>query len=177
LVSKPYPEVKAVSIRFTEMAWSYGKFIGSIAPVRVELSLLGVRRVVWLRLHKRFWQYWWRVLSGEAELASTLLIKRKLNKWYAIFIFKLKPKEEKPKSIISFDINENTVAVGKIDLPSTVDKVVDWNRQYLTPQLYTIKTDFGRLAKRYEAIRNKIIEKLANWNRQYATPQLYTDQD
>jgi len=160
LADKPYPEVKAVSIRFDETTWNYEQFVKSIAPVRLSLSLLGGRREVWLRPHKRFWQYWWRVLSGEAELASTLLIKRKLNKWYAIFIFKLKPKEEKPKSIISFDINENTVAVGKIDLPSTVDKVVGWNRQYLTPQFYTIKTDFGKLARRYERVRNTIIERL-----------------
>jgi IS605 OrfB family transposase len=160
LASKPYPEVKAVSIRFTEFTWGYEQFVKSIAPVRLELSLLGGRREVWLRLHKRFWLYWWRVLSGEAELASTLLIKRRTNKWYAIFVFELKPREEEPKSIISFDINENTVAVGKIDLASTVSMVTNWNRQYLTPQLYTIKTDFGKLARRYEAIRNKIIEKL-----------------
>jgi IS605 OrfB family transposase len=160
LVNKPYPEVKAVSIRFTEFTWSYEQFIHSIAPVRLELSLLGGRREVWLRPHKRFWQYWWKVLSGEAELASTLMIKHRLNKWYAIFIFKLKPREEEPKSIISFDINENTVAVGRIDLPSTVDKVAKWSRQYLTPQLYMIRTDFGRLARRYERVRSAIIEKL-----------------
>jgi len=160
LVSKPYPEVKAVSIRFTEFTWSYDQFIKSIAPVRLELSLLGVRRVVWLRLHKRFWQYWWKVLRGEAKLASTLIIKRKTNKWYAIFVFKLKPRVEEPESIVAFDINENTVAVGRIDIKTTVDKVAKWNRQYLTPQLYTIKTDFGRLARRYERVRNTIIERL-----------------
>jgi IS605 OrfB family transposase len=160
LVRKPYPEVRSVSLRFTEKAWGYDQFIRSTAPVRLELSLPGGRREVWLRPHKRFWLYWWRVLTGEAELASTLLIKRRLNKWYAIFIFEIKPKEEEPKSIIAFDINENTVAVGKIDLPSTVDKVADWNRRYATPQLYTIKTDFGRLARRYERVRNTIIEKL-----------------
>jgi len=160
LVSKPYPEVKAVSIRFTEFTWNYEEFVKSIAPVRLSLSLLGVRRVVWLRPHKRFWQYWWRVLNGEAELASTLMIKRKLNKWYAIFIFEIKPREEEPKSIISFDINENTVAVGKIDIKTTVSKVADWNRQYVTPELYMIRTDFGRLARRYEKIRNAIIERL-----------------
>jgi len=160
LASKPYPEVKAVSIRFTEMAWNYGKFIDSTAPVRVELSLPGGRTEVWLRPHKRFWQYWWRVLTGEAELASTLIVKRKVNKWYAIFIFELKPKEEEPKSIVAFDINENTVAVGRIDIVVTIDKIASWNRQYLTPQLYMIRTDFGRLARRYEAIRRKIIERL-----------------
>jgi transposase len=160
LVSKPYPEVRSVSIRFTEKAWGYGKFIGSTAPVRVELSLLGGRREVWIRPHKRFWLYWWKVLNGEAELASTLVVKRKANKWYAVFVFEIKPREEEPRSIVAFDINENTVAVGKIDIETTVSKVVDWNRQYLTPQLYTIKTDFGRLARRYERIRNAIIEKL-----------------
>jgi len=160
LVQKPYPEVKTVSIRFTEMAWSYGKFINSTALVRFELSLPGGRTEVWLRPHKRFWLYWWRVLGGEAGLGRTLIVKRRLNKWYAIFIFKLKPKEEEPKSIVAFDINENTVAVGRIDLPSTVSMVASWNRQYIMPELYTIRTDFGRLARRYEAIRNTIIERL-----------------
>jgi len=160
LVNKPYPEVKAVSIRFTEKAWSYEQFIRSTAPVRLELSLLGVRRVVWLRLHKRFWQYWWRVLREEAELASTLIVKRRANKWYAIFIFELKPREEEPKSIVAFDINENTVAISRIDIKTTVDKIADWNRQYMVPELYAIKTDFGRLARRYEKVRNAIIERL-----------------
>ncbi|MFP3310769.1 MAG: transposase [Caldivirga sp.] len=160
LVSKPYPEVRSVSIRFTEKAWSYGQFIRSIAPVRLSLSLLGGRREVWLRLHKRFWLYWWKVLSGEAGLGRTLIVKRRLNKWYAVFIFELKPKKELPQSVVAFDINENTVAVGRIGIETTVGKVVDWNRQYVTPQLYEIRTDFGRLARRYEAIRNAIIEKL-----------------
>jgi len=168
LADKPYPEVKAVSIRFDETTWNYEQFVKSIAPVRVWISPIstgkrgrgGRRFEVWLRLHKRFWQYWWRVLRGEAELAPTLMIKRKLNRWYAIFIFELKPREEEPKSIISFDINENTVAVGKIDIKTTVNKVANWNKQYLTPQLYMIRTDFGRLARRYERVRNTIIERL-----------------
>jgi len=160
LVDKPYPEVKAVSIRFTEFTWSYEEFINSTAPVRLELSLLGGRREVWIKPHKRFWLFWWKVLIEEARLASTLIIKRRMNKWYAIFIFKLKPREEEPKSIISFDINENTVAVGRIDIVATIDKIASWNRQYLTPELYTIRTDFGRLARRYERVRNTIIERL-----------------
>jgi len=160
LVNKPYPEIKAVFIRFTEFTWNYEEFVKSIAPVRLSLSLLGRRREVWIKPHKRFWLYWWKVLNGEAELASTLMIKRKLNRWYAIFIFKLKPRVEKPQSIIAFDINENTVAVSKIDIKTTVGKVVDWNRQYMVPELYAIKTDFGRLARRYERVRNTIIERL-----------------
>jgi len=77
-----------------------------------------------------------------------------------MFIFKLKPKEEEPKSLVSYDINENTIAVCKIDIKTTVNKVANWNRQYLMPELYTIRTDFGRLARRYEKVRNTIIEKL-----------------
>jgi transposase, IS605 OrfB family, central region len=168
LADKPYPEVRSVSIRFTEIAWSYNQFVGSIAPVRLAVSPIstgrrgrgGRRFEVWLRPHKRFWLYWWRVLTGEAELASTLILKRKRDKWYAIFVFELKPRVEKPQLIIAFDINENTVAVGKIDVKTTVGKVAGWNRQYVTPQLYTIKTDFGRLARRYERVRNAIIERL-----------------
>ncbi len=160
LVSKPYPEVRSVSIRFVITTWNYEEFVKSIAPVRLSLSLLGGRREVWIKPHKRFWLYWWRVLRGEAELASTLIVKRRLNRWYAVFIFELKPREEELKSIVAFDINENTVAVGKLDIKTTVNKVAKWNKQYLTPQFYTIKTDFGRLAKRYERIRNAIIERL-----------------
>jgi len=160
LVDKPYPEVRSVSIRFTEQAWSYGQFTRSIAPVRLNLSLLGGRREVWLRLHKRFWLYWWRVLSGEAELAGTLIVKRRLNRWYAVFVFEIKPKQGVPQRVVSFDINENTVAVGRIGIETTVGKVVDWNRQYTTPQLYEIRTDFGRLARRYGRIRNAITERL-----------------
>jgi len=160
LVNKPYPEVKTVSIRFDETTWNYKEFAKSVAPVRLSLSLLGGRKETWLRPHKRFWLFWWRVLIGEARLASTLIIKRRMNKWYAIFIFKLKPREEEPKSVIAFDINENTVAVGRIDIVATIDKIASWNRQYLTPELYTIRTDFGRLARRYERVRNTIIERL-----------------
>jgi len=160
LASKPYPEVRSVSIRFDETTWNYKEFIKSVAPVRLELSLPNGRTEVWLRLHKRFWLYWWRVLSGEAELASTLIVKRKVNKWYAVFVFEIKPREERPQSIVAFDINENTVAVSRVDLPSTVGKVVGWNRQYMIPELYTIRTDFGRLARRYERVRNAIIERL-----------------
>ncbi|MFP3491600.1 MAG: transposase [Vulcanisaeta sp.] len=160
LVGKPYPEVRSVSIRFVITTWNYEQFVKSIAPVRLSLSLFGGRREVWLRLHKRFWLYWWRALSGEARLASTLLIKRRLNRWYAVFVFEIKPKEELPRAIVAFDINENTVAVGRVDIETTVNKVAKWNKQYLTPQLYMIRTDFGRLARRYKTIRNKIIDRL-----------------
>jgi transposase, IS605 OrfB family, central region len=159
-VSKPYPEVRSISIRFVETTWNYEEFVKSIAPVRIAISLLGGRREVWLRPHKRLWLYWWRVLNGEARLASTLIIKRKANKWYAVFVFEIKPREEEPRSIVAFDINENTVAVGRVDLLTTVNEVTNWNKQYTTPQLYSIRTDFGRLARRYGRVRSAIIERL-----------------
>jgi len=88
------------------------------------------------------------------------MIKRRSNKWYAVFVFEIKPRQELPQSVMAFDINENTVAVGKIDLASTVGMVAGWNRQYVTPELYMIRTDFGRLARRYGRIRSTIIESL-----------------
>ncbi|MCC6031562.1 MAG: hypothetical protein LM566_01440, partial [Pyrobaculum sp.] len=35
-----------------------------------------------------------------------------------------------------------------------------WNRQYINPAVYSIRTDFGRLAKRYETVRNAKLEEL-----------------
>jgi transposase len=168
LASKPYPEIRAVSIRFDETTWNYEQFAKSIAPVRIVISPIstgkrgrgGRRFEVWLRLHKHFRVYWWKVLNGEAELASTLIIRRRLNKWYAVFVFEPKPKDAKPQLITAFDINENTVAVSRVDIIATIDKIASWNRRYATPQLYMIRTDFGRLARRYKRVRNAIIEKL-----------------
>jgi hypothetical protein len=71
-IHKPRPEVRRVSIRFAKDSWSYKKAISSTAPVRLALSLPGGRREVWIKPHRRFWLYWWRVLRKEAELASTL---------------------------------------------------------------------------------------------------------
>jgi hypothetical protein len=61
-VHKPHPEVRRVSIRFAKDSWSYKKAISSAAPVRLGLSLPGGRREVWIKPHRRFWLYWWRVL-------------------------------------------------------------------------------------------------------------------
>jgi IS605 OrfB family transposase len=47
-----------------------------------------------------------------------------------------------------------------LSLLATVDRVVSWNRQYINPAVYSIRTDFGRLAKRYEAVRNAKLEEL-----------------
>jgi putative transposase len=159
-VHKPRPEVRQVSIRFAKDSWSYRKTAASAAPVKIAMSLPGGRREIWIKPHRRFWLYWWRVLRKEAELASTLILKRRRNKWHAVFVFDVKPREEPPAEAVAFDVNENSVAVARVSLPSTVDAVAQWNRRYVNPAVYSIKTDFGRLAKRYEAVRNAKLEEL-----------------
>jgi transposase, IS605 OrfB family, central region len=159
-VHKPRPEVRRVSMRFAKDSWSYRKTAASAAPVRLALSLPGGRREVWIKPHRRFWLYWWRVLRKEAELASTLMLKRKRDRWYAIFTFDVQPRGEPPAEVVTFDVNENTVAVARVSLLATVDAVARWNRQYLDPAIYSIRTDFGRLAKRYEAVRGRKLEEL-----------------
>jgi IS605 OrfB family transposase len=159
-VHKPRPEVRRVSIRFAKDSWSYRKTAASAAPVKIAVSLPGGRREVWIKPHRRFWLYWWRVLRKEAELASTLILKRRRNKWYAVFVFDVKPREEPPAEVVAFDVNENLVAVARVSLLSTVDAVAGWNRRYVDPAVYSTKTDFGKLAKRYEAVRNAKLEEL-----------------
>ena len=159
-VHKPHPEVRQVSIRFAKNSWSYKKAVGSVAPVRLGLSLPGGRREVWIKPHRRFWLYWWKVLRREAELASTLILKRRRSRWYAVFVFDVKPRKEPPAEVVAFDVNENLVAVARVSLLSTVDAVARWNRRYVDPAVYSIKTDFGRLAKRYETVRNAKLEEL-----------------
>ena len=91
-------------------------------------------------------------MRKEAELASTLMLKRRRGKWYAIFVFDVKPRKEPPAEVAAFDKNENSVAVARLSLLATVDAVAQWNRRYVDPAVYLIRTDFGRLAKRYEAV-------------------------
>ncbi len=159
-VHKPHPEVRRVSIRFAKNSWSYRKTATSAAPVKIAVSLPGGRREVWIKPHRRFWLYWWKVLRKEAELATTLMLKRRRGRWYAVFVFDMASKREPPAEVVAFDVNENSVAVAKVSLLATVDAVARWNRQYLNPAVYSIKTDFGRLAKRYEAVRNAKLEEL-----------------
>jgi IS605 OrfB family transposase len=159
-IHKPRPEVRRVSIRFAKDSWNYKKAISSVAPVRLGLSLPGGRREVWIKPHRRFWLYWWKMLRREVKLASTLVLKRRRGRWYAIFVFDVAPKREPPAEVVAFDVNENTVTVAKVSLLAMVDAVARWNRQYLDPAVYFIKTDFGRLAKRYEAVRNAKLEEL-----------------
>ncbi|PLC65594.1 hypothetical protein B7L68_03455, partial [Thermoproteus sp. CP80] len=126
----------------------------------LALSLPGGRREVWIKPHRRFWLYWWKTLRGEAELASTLMVKRRRGRWYAIFVFDVQPRGEPPAEAVAFDVNENSVAVARMPLLSTVDAVARWNRQYINPAVYSVRTDFGRLAKRYEAVRDRKLEEL-----------------
>jgi IS605 OrfB family transposase len=159
-VHKPHPEVQRIAIRFAKDSWSYRKTAASTTPVKIAVSLPGVRRKVWIKPHRRFWLYWWRVLRKETELASTLILKRRRNKWYAVYVFDVKPREEPPAEVVAFDVNENLVAVARVTLLSTVDAVAGWNRRYVDPAVYSTKTDFGKLAKRYEAVRNAKLEEL-----------------
>jgi len=159
-VHKPRPEVGRVSIRFARESWSYKKVVGSAAPVKLALSLPGGRREVWIKPRRRLWLYWWKVLRREAELVSTLILKRRRGRWYAVFVFDVASKSEPPAEVAAFDVNENWVAVAKVSLLATVDAVAQWNRQHVDPAVYSIKTDFGRLAKRYEAVRNAKLEEL-----------------
>jgi hypothetical protein len=99
-------------------------------------------------------------LRKETELTSTLILKRRRNKWYAIFVFDLAPKKEMPAEVVAFDINENWAAVARLCLLSTADAVARWNRRYIDPTVYSLKTDFDRLAKRHEAVRNAKLEEL-----------------
>jgi len=159
-VHKPRPEVGRVSIRFAKDSWSYKKAISTAAPVKIAVSLPGGRREIWIKPHRRFWLYWWGVLRKEAELASTLMLKRRRGRWYAVFVFDVASKSEPPAEAIAFDVNENSVAVARLSLLATVDRVAGWNRQYINPAVYLIRTDFGRLAKRYEAVRGRKLEEL-----------------
>jgi IS605 OrfB family transposase len=88
------------------------------------------------------------------------VLKRRRGRWYAVFVFDVKPREESPAEAVAFDVNENSVAVARLSLLATVDTVARWNRQYVDPAVYSIKTDFGRLAKQYEAVRNAKLEEL-----------------
>jgi len=157
---KPHPEVRRVSIRFAKDSWSYRKTVASTTPVKIAVSLPGGRREVWIKPHRRFWLYWWKTLRREAELVSTLVLKRRRNKWYAVFVFDVKPREGPPAEAVAFDVNENSIAVARLSLLATVDAVARWNRRHIGPAVYFIKTDFGRLAKRYEAVRNAKLEEL-----------------
>jgi IS605 OrfB family transposase len=88
------------------------------------------------------------------------MLKRQRDRWYAVFVFDVMPKSEPSAEVVAFDVNENTVAVARLSLLATVDAVAQWNRQYINPAVYSIETDFGRLARRYEPVRDRKLEEL-----------------
>jgi IS605 OrfB family transposase len=88
------------------------------------------------------------------------VLKRRRGRWYAVFVFDVASKSESPAEVVAFDVNENSVAVARLSILATVDRIASWNRQYINPAVYLIRTDFGRLAKRYEAVRNAKLEEL-----------------
>ncbi len=42
------------------------------------------------------------------------MLKRRRDKWYAVFVFDVMPKREPSAEVVAFDVNENTVAVAKV---------------------------------------------------------------
>ncbi|MGC9106559.1 MAG: transposase, partial [Thermoprotei archaeon] len=81
-----------------------------------------------------------------------------------IFTYEIEPEGEKePVAVTAFDVNENTVVAARVDLKASVDRVARWNRGWIQPpiSIYLSRTDFGRLAKRHDAIRRKWAEELA----------------
>ena len=104
-IHKHRPEVRHVSIRFAKDSWSYRKTAASTTPIKIALSLPGGRREVWIKPHMWFWLYWWKVLCREAELASTLVLKRRRGRWYAVLVFDVKPRKEPPAEAIALDVN------------------------------------------------------------------------
>ena len=151
------PVARRVSPYADERAWRFEDFTA------ISIRLMNGRHIVDLWPHKRFWRFEWLVITGRARRANTIRLKRAGNRVYAIFTYELTPEEgKKPLAITAFDVNENTVVVARIDLRKTVDKVAQWNRDKIIPpiSLHVFRTDFGRLAKRYDAIRRKWAEEL-----------------
>ncbi len=158
-VHKPRPEVRRVSIRFAKDSWSYRKTAASAAPVKIAVSLPGGRREVWIKPHGRFWLYWWKVLCREAELVSTLMLKRRRagGMQYLYSTWRLRVSLRR-----GCCLRRKRKLGGCCPRESAfdVDAVAQWNRQYVDPAVYLIRTDFGRLARRYEAVRNAKLEEL-----------------
>jgi transposase len=126
---------------------------GAVSPCRLSSTRFELE----LWLHKRFWKFEWLATVGEAERLNTIRLRRVGNRVYAIFFYELSAKRKEPKAVAAFDINENTVVVAKIDLVATVDKVTQWNRRLIS--ITVIRTDLGRLARGYGAIRAKLAEE------------------
>jgi len=151
------PEVRRVAPYVDERAWRlYG-------VATLSLRLIDARVTAELCPHRRFWRF--EVRMGKAKRASTIRLRRDRDRVYAVFTYEVEPEaERKPLAITAFDVNENTVVVAaRIDLKQTVEKVAEWNRDKIQPptSIRVFKTDFGRLARRYAAIRRRWAEELS----------------
>ncbi|WP_428495305.1 hypothetical protein, partial [Pyrobaculum sp.] len=151
------PAVRRVSPYGDERAWRFDR------PTAISLRLMSGRIVAELWPHKRFWLYEWLAKTGRATRASTIRLKRVGNRVYAVFVYEVKPEAPRePEAVVAFDVNENTIVAARVDLKATVDRVAQWNRQWVQPiSIRVFRTDFGRLAKRYGAIRRRWAEELS----------------
>ncbi|MGC9119735.1 MAG: transposase, partial [Thermoproteus sp.] len=103
------------------------------------------------------------VRAGRARRTNTIRLKRVGYRVYAVFVYEVEPEPPRePEAVVAFDVNENTVVAARVDLKATVDRLAQWNRQWISPSISirALKTDFGRLAKRYDSIRRKWAEEL-----------------
>jgi transposase len=151
------PAVRRVSPYVKEGAW---RMEGLTA---VSLRLMSGRHAAELWPHKRFWKFEWLVKTGRARRSSTIRLRRIKNRIYAIFVYEVEPEPPKePVAVTAFDVNENTVVVARIDLLQSAEDVAKWNREWIQPpiSIRVFRTDFGRLAKRYNVVRRKWAEEL-----------------
>ncbi|MGC9050407.1 zinc ribbon domain-containing protein [Pyrobaculum sp.] len=151
------PEIRKVSPYTDERAWRLN------SATALSIRLMSGRHVVELWPHRRFWLFEWLVRTGRAKRAGTIRLKRVKNQVYVIFTYEIEPEGEKePVAVTAFDVNENTVVAARVDLKASVDRVARWNREWVQPiSIRVFRTDFGRLARRYDAIRRKWAEELS----------------
>jgi transposase len=152
------PEIRKVSPYVAETAWRFDSLTA------VSIRLMYGRHVAELWPHKRFWFFEWLVRTGRAKRASTIRLKRVKNRVYAVFTYEIEPEAPKePVAVTAFDVNENTVVAARVDLKASADMVAQWNRRWIQPSISirVFRTDFGRLAKRYDAVRRRWAEELS----------------
>ncbi|MGC9119092.1 MAG: zinc ribbon domain-containing protein [Thermoproteus sp.] len=152
------PSIRRISLYVVETAWRFDSLTA------LSLRLMNSRHIVELWPHRRFWKFEWLAKTGRAKRASTIRLRRVKNRVYAIFTYEAMPEAEKePIAITAFDVNENTVVVARVDLKASADMVAQWNRQWIQPpiSIEVFRTDFGRLARRYAAIRRRWAEELS----------------
>jgi transposase len=152
------PAVRRVAPYVAETAWSANSLTS------LSIRLMSSRHVVELWPHKRFWLFEWLVRTGRARRANTIRLRRVKNKVYAVFTYDVEPEPPRePEAVVAFDVNENTVVVARVDLKATVDRVAQWNREWVQPpiSIRVFRTDFGRLARRYDAIRRRWADELS----------------